>query len=119
MIGTIVIEGLKIDCIIGVYSHERQATQEILLNIRAEYDISRSVQTDQFREAIDYVQISEICQQLAIDGKYHLIETYAHTCLKTILEKFPIERICIKVMKPRAIPSASFAAIELVMERQR
>lgn len=111
--GVIGFEHLKISCIIGVNPQERECIQEIFVDIRVEKNITSAASTDDLKETLDYVQLANICKEVACRGKFFLIEKYAFEVLSEILKQFDVNWAWIKVKKPLAIPDASFALFEL------
>jgi dihydroneopterin aldolase len=113
---TVGIKEHIVNCIIGVYPQERIQEQPLLLDIEWEVDVSRSVSTDGFADAVDYEQVAAACADLAIQKKYQLIETFAHEALELLLSRWPISRAKIRVQKPQALKNTSCAYVE--MERK-
>ena len=51
--GTIVIDKIQVDCIIGVYDFERNNKQRLYIDIELQYDSSKACQSDNLKYAID------------------------------------------------------------------
>ena len=117
MKGKVLVEGLEIECIIGIHPHEREQCQLILVDCILECDFARAVETDDFAHAVDYVAVSETLTRTARDGAFQLIETMAEAMAQALLKDDAVEKVCIKIMKPAAVPQASWAAVEI--ERRR
>lgn len=113
VLATIGFSKLIISCIIGVEEHERVQSQNVIVDLQVQYDVSSCVENDDFQKAIDYVQLSQHCIRLAQEGKYKLIETYAHDLLHRLHEIYPIHRSKVRVEKPSAIPGAACSFVEL------
>lgn len=113
MLGTISIEHLEIPCVIGVNPIERTAKQAIYIDLRIVCDFSECVESDRVHDTVDYVHLAEICTETAQKGGFKLLETYASTVLDRIIRETGAENAWIRVKKPLAIPSASYAIIEL------
>ncbi|MEM1282682.1 MAG: dihydroneopterin aldolase [Chlamydiota bacterium] len=112
LLGTIGFSKLKISCIIGVEEFERCVTQHIYVDLKIVYNISLCV-TDNFKNAIDYIQLANACEQIARQGKYQLIESYAYEVLEHLHNIYPIKSSKIRVEKPSAIPAANCSFVEL------
>ena len=111
MIATIAVEGLEIECIIGVLPTERETPQVIFVDVEIDRDISAAVHEDDVARTVDYVEIARLIQDVAQERKFQLIETLAEVGAKAVLDGFGAERAKIKIMKPSAIPAASWAAV--------
>ncbi len=117
MIGEIGFEQLKIRCIIGCCPEERTQEQEIYVDLKVGADFTHSAASDNIKDAVDYVRLSEICTEMARTNQYHLQETFAVEVLKKLLNEFDIQWAWIKIMKPKALESAHYATVELKLEK--
>jgi len=111
-------QNLKIHCIIGDLPEERVTEQIIYVDLTVVADITKTVTHDDIAYGVDYVALSELCKQMAIEGKYHLIETYISAVLESILERFPVDQATMRVRKPGGIADADCAFVELTKGRQ-
>jgi dihydroneopterin aldolase len=96
---------LQIECIIGLYPEERGTPQTLLIDL--------SVDTKEF---VDYAEAAALLTELAIGGRYELIETLAHDAALAIRTKWPaIRAVTITIKKPAALKKAAyaFAKVEL------
>lgn len=118
MEGTVIIEDFKIHCVIGAHPHERGQPQELLVDIEMRCNFSECVQTDSIADTVDYEKVCTLCQDLAQNRRYHLIETFAYEALHAILDTFSLLWVKIRVKKKQALPLANFAIIELEKERE-
>lgn len=113
MIGTIIIEGLEVNCIIGIHPHEREDAQNVIVDCEMDHDIAEAVAGDDIGKTIDYTAVAKFLTDLAVERRYQLIETYAEEAVAGIFERFKAQRVMIKIMKPDAIPEASWTAIRI------
>lgn len=118
MQGTIGINDLKVNCIIGIYPHERTIEQNLFLDIVIKYDFQKARLSENVADTIDYALLAEMITKLGIAKKYQLIETYAEDSAELILEKFPINEITVKIKKPGAIKNAAYPYVEIVRKKQ-
>jgi dihydroneopterin aldolase len=114
--GTIGFDQYKIDCIIGTHDHERIRSQEIRVDLKVELDIAAAAVTDDLNNAVNYVQLAQLCEKKAVEGQYQLLEAYAAAVLDEISENFPIRKAWIRVCKPEAIAAANYAFVEVTKE---
>jgi dihydroneopterin aldolase len=114
MLGLIGFNSYCIRCIIGTEPHEREEMQDLLIDLRVEVDFSK---ISVLKDTIDYRVLAAFCKDLAIEGKYLLIERYAADAIKKLLRTFPIKSAWIRVRKPQAISDAECALVELRGER--
>lgn len=117
MKATIGVEGLEITCIIGVLPHERTAEQTLRVDVEIDRSIEVAARDDDVAETVDYVAIADVVTELAVEGRFELLETLAARAVDLMIERFDAERAAIKIMKPAAIPAARHATVRL--ERRR
>ncbi|MGL1903490.1 MAG: dihydroneopterin aldolase [Fibrobacterales bacterium] len=104
MTGTIQLENVRLNCIIGELEHERTTEQLLLLDITYTYDIQETVTHDDINLSVDYSKLSELLIQFIIDSKFKLLETLCVKCCSLSLEQFPkIESITLRAKKPDAL----------------
>lgn len=113
--GTTGLKNLRIDCIIGVYPHERTDSQPLFLDVEVDYDFAPAASTDDLSEALDYDGIATGLTSIAREGRFALLETFAEAAAAFCLETFPaITAVRLEIRKPRAVEAAdaSFVRIE-------
>lgn len=106
-----------IHCILGDLPHERELLQAIIVDIEVEADVSGAVRTDLVEDTINYVDLAQVCTNLAVLKKYRLIETFVHDSLDYFFSHWPIVWAKIRAKKPSAISTAHYAFVE--MQRRR
>jgi dihydroneopterin aldolase len=115
MIGTVGLNDLRIDCVIGIYPDERTATQPIFVDVEVEYDFAAAARTEQIENALDYDRLARDLEHLAVERQYQLLETFAEEAASHCLRHFSaINMIRLAVRKPKAVQkaAAAFAKIE-------
>ena len=63
----IFIEGLEIETIIGVYEHERDIKQKVVLDIEMTIPESDAASSDDLRHTVDYDAVSKLVTSYVID----------------------------------------------------
>lgn len=100
---------------VGIYRGERDALQEILLDMVAEVDQPRR---DIIADAVDYRSLVAEARQLAAGGHIELIETFVRELARRIMNLQGVRAIEIELLKPAAIPPA-MASVRFRAERRR
>lgn len=113
MIATIGIEKLSVMSLIGVFAHERVGAQELLIDIKADFDVSKCIVSDSVSDALNYDLLAERCRELAEKTSFNLIESFASAIIDDLRAKFPISRIWVRVSKPNALKQATYAFVEM------
>ncbi|WP_447529553.1 MULTISPECIES: dihydroneopterin aldolase [unclassified Vreelandella] len=110
----ILIEGLVIETVIGVYDWERTITQSLRLDLTLATDIRPAAATDDLRLTLDYAAICQRIQQFADAHQFALIETFAERLCEYLRHEFPISWLRLAVRKPGAVPQAQSVGLEIV-----
>lgn len=114
----IIIEGLKVDTVIGCFNWERQIIQPLMLDLTIHNDLNHAAQSDELDDTLNYAQICELAAQVIQQAKPKLIEHAAQLVLEKLFLVFPsIESIIITIRKPAIIAQANAVGIRL--ERNR
>ena len=79
------VDNLEIDCIIGVWSHERTTPQKVRVDLWVEVDASASVQTDDLSDTVDYTWLAESVRFILCSGRFKLLEAASNTIHRWLL----------------------------------
>ena len=116
--GEILIEALKVHCIVGLLPFEREEPQEIILDLQMECDINDVVQHDALQNSPDYALACDLLSEKIIKERYQTLEALAAGSARLLLERWPsVERIVFTVRKPAAHPSAQSCGVRLILSR--
>ena len=102
----IFIEGLEIETIIGVYEHERDIKQTVVLDIEMTIPESDAASSDDLRHTVDYDAVSKLVTSYVIDTQYQLIESLAEQVATLVLGAFATDSLKLKLSKPGAVKNA-------------
>ena len=102
----IFIEGLAIETIIGVYEHERDIKQKVVLDIEMTIPESDAANSDDLRHTVDYDAVSKLVTSYVIDTQYQLIESLAEQVASLVLGAFATDSLKLKLSKPGAVKNA-------------
>jgi 2-amino-4-hydroxy-6-hydroxymethyldihydropteridine diphosphokinase len=114
---SIVLTGLKVRCIIGIFDWERKRKQDVLLNLKFPVDIRKAASRDDIRDAVDYKKISKAAIAFVEKSDYQLVETLADRLADALLSRFQLEEINLSVSKPGAIRGSQNVGVEITRKR--
>ena len=118
MVGTAGLKGLRVECILGIYEHERQKKQPVIVDVELDYDFAAAAASDAIGDAVDYDHVAAAVAQLAERQHFQLIETLAEATAGMLLELLtPVQAVRLEVRKPEAVPAAACSFVRL--ERKR
>ncbi|MCR4316007.1 MAG: dihydroneopterin aldolase [Planctomycetes bacterium] len=109
----ILVSNLEVRCIVGTLPHERANEQCIYLDLELEADVSAACNSDDLADTVDYVQISDAAREVAVNGKFELIEALAESIARKLFEFPRIDALQVTIKKPDAIPGASYAGFTI------
>ena len=114
----IIIEGLKVDTVVGCFNWERQIIQPLMLDLIINASLEQASNSDALSDTLNYAEICEISAKVIQEAKPELIEHAAKLVLNALFTTFaPIESIMITIRKPAIIAQANSVGIRL--ERHR
>lgn len=118
MIGTTGLQGLRVECIVGIHPHERETPQSVLFDIDLDYDFAAAATGDAIAGAVDYTVVASQITDLAQRRQFQLIEAMVEESAAMLLAQFPqVRTVRIEIRKPAAVPAASCSFVRV--ERSR
>lgn len=110
-------KALNVDCIIGVYPHERNTLQKLVVDCNASLQLNVVHWQDALESTVSYVLLIEVITKTLQEGAFHLLETAALAIAKNILA-LDIRIIDVSLyIKKRLAGQNVFAHVSLHMER--
>ena len=114
----IIIEGLKVDTVVGCFNWERQIIQPLMLDITINTSLEQAANSDELEDTLNYAEICEISATVIQTAQPKLIEHAAKLVLDALFTTYAsIESIMITIRKPAIIAQANSVGIRL--ERHR
>ena len=109
----IIIDGLRVDAIIGIDDWERVMTQAIIIDMALFTDVTDVAQTQDLSQGINYKAVCEQVSKWVQDKKFELLETLVEYVSKQLLDNWPISKVSIRVVKPNAITLADAVGVQI------
>ena len=109
----IIIDGLRVDAIIGIYDWERVMTQAIIIDMALFTDVTDVAQTQDLSQGINYKAVCEQVSKWVQDKKFELLETLVEYVSKQLLDNWPISKVSIRAVKPNAITLADAVGVQI------
>ena len=103
MIATIHIKNLRVRTIIGVYDWEQAHPQDIVLNVRMDFDATAAAASDDVADAVDYKAIKQRIVELAESSHFKLLEKLAAAMLEIIMSDEKVLSATVEIDKPHAL----------------
>jgi dihydroneopterin aldolase len=113
MADKIFLQGLEVSCIIGTLPRERRKKQKVIIDLEFPAPIRRAARRDDLRDALNYKKIAEQITTLVSKSRFYLLETLAEHLAQTLLRKFKLRNILLRISKPNAIRNAKNVGVEI------
>ena len=107
------IKDFKLKTNIGIYDWEKNFEREILINITIDIPNSKSLDTDQIQDTVDYEVIYNQIKNLVKTKKFNLIEKLAQEIVDLIMEDLRIKAISIEIDKINIFEDVKSCAVYL------
>ncbi|VAX35151.1 Dihydroneopterin aldolase [hydrothermal vent metagenome] len=114
----IYITDLRLRTIIGVNDWERDAKQDIVINVTIDFDMSKAAQSDDLQDTVDYNDITKKIIKEVEASKFFLLEKLAGVILNIVLEYPLVEESTVRIDKPNALPFADSVSVELSKKKE-
>lgn len=119
MIGTAGLKSLKIDCIVGIFDHERQTPQTVVLDIDLDYDFASAAGSEAIGDAVNYAAVAESVTDFVQRREFQLIETLAEETAAMLLAQLPpVQTVRLEIRKPAAVPAAACSFVRVERHRR-
>ncbi|MGC8120094.1 dihydroneopterin aldolase [Marinobacter sp. VGCF2001] len=110
---TVLIEGLAVDTVIGVYDWEREITQRVLIDLELAWDNSVPGASDEVADALDYAAVSESVSQCLQTLQPALLERAAEEIARLLQTRFGVRWLRLTLNKPGAVPAARSVGVRI------
>ena len=114
------IEDLRVDCLIGVWSHERNTTQQIRVDLVVEFDALDAAKHDELHRTLNYADIARDVAFLLEQCQFELLESAVWMLQRWLLSPQPdqdghhVRSVDVKLTKFGALPGSTLASVQSV-----
>jgi dihydroneopterin aldolase len=116
---TVAVEicGLELDGRHGVEEEERATPQPFVYDVWL--DVPEAAVSDRLDETVDYRGVVACIREISAARQFHLLEALAAAVADALVERFPAERVRVRVRKPAVRLDAPVAYTAATVERSR
>ena len=116
---TIRLEGLSVFGHHGARPYEKEAGQRLEVDLELEPVDDRAEHSDKLGDAVDYDALYRTVREVVEQRSFHLLEALAAATAETILERFQVRSVRVRIAKQNlGWTTGGRAVIETVRERQ-
>ncbi len=112
----LIVRDLELTSKIGVYTHERQDSQLIRINLAL--TVGRQPMEDRIEDTVSYDGVVENVKALIAVGHINLVETLADRIADMCLEDLRVETAKVRVEKLHAVAEAAGVGVEVVKSQR-
>lgn len=114
----IILKGLAVDTLIGVYGWERERTTRLLIDVRLDTDLGAAMRSDDVNSTIDYAAVASRIQQVAKQSRFALLEALANEIFVALFSAFAIEEVQLDITKPYILHDAQQVMVSITRNKQ-
>lgn len=114
------ITGLSVDCVVGVYPHERGHPQPLVVDLELVLDTQRAAERERLSATVHYAHVAGQVDFVLRSCRFRLVETAAHALAKLLLLPPPPdtprarpESVRVRVEKPDALRGRGIPSLEI------
>jgi len=116
---TISIKNLSLRTIIGINDWERVTKQEILVNIKIDYDATEQVLTDTESPEPNYRSLTKKIIAEVEESQFFLLERLVDHILNLIMEDANVLKASVEVDKPKALRFTDSVSVTMHQSREK
>jgi 7,8-dihydroneopterin aldolase/epimerase/oxygenase len=99
----------------GVHDEERERGQDFVFDV--ELDVGERGKSDRLEDAVDYVEVARVVQQVSDRTQFNLLEALASAVADELERRFAPDRIRVRVRKPEVRPAGLDGAVAATVTR--
>ncbi|MDX1589162.1 MAG: dihydroneopterin aldolase [Oleiphilaceae bacterium] len=110
---SVLIEGLLVNAIIGVFPWERQLEQTLVADLELGWDNRPAGASDDVADALDYSVVAERVTRVIREGRFRLLEAAAEAVAEDLRSALGVRSLCMTLRKPGAVPGARSVGVRI------
>ena len=119
-VDTIFLNGMIFYAYHGVFPEENKIGQRFLVSLELDCDLRAAAVRDDLALSVDYGEVYNMTRDIVQGKVKKLVESVAEDLANAILARFPtVNAVRVKVEKPEAPIPGIFAAIGVMVKRER
>jgi dihydroneopterin aldolase len=110
------VNGLELRGFHGVLEKEKRDGQRFVFDVVL-HAHDAGVRSDKLRDTVDYTEVVACIREVSEARRFNLIEALAAAVADTLLERFPVSRVRVRVRKPEVLLDAPVEWTAATIER--
>lgn len=114
----IMLRGVALQALIGVYDWERTAPRPLTVDLALGVDLAPAGDSDAVADTVDYAAVTALLETVCAAEQPQLLEALAARLVRALLETFQtVQAVTLTVHKPGILPQVQDVAIRIYRER--
>ncbi len=109
----IFVQGLEVECVIGVREWERQIKQRLIIDLEMAWDISRAAASDQLEDTLSYKDVAKQVSAYVIETQANLVERLAEGIATLLIDEFQVVWCKVRINKRGAVTGARDVGVQI------
>ncbi|QGM22346.1 dihydroneopterin triphosphate 2'-epimerase [Spiribacter sp. 2438] len=111
------IKDLRLRTFIGFNEEEQRKRQDVVINIRIDYDALSAARGDQVDEALNYKIITKEVIAHVEDNRFLLLEAMVNDLVEIVMAHQAAQRVEVEVDKPHALRFSDSVSLTMAASR--
>jgi dihydroneopterin aldolase len=99
----------------GVHEEERERGQDFVFDV--ELEVGERGTSDRLEDAVDYVAVARVVQEVSDSARYALLEALASVVADELERRFSPQRLRVRVRKPEVRPAGLEGTVGVTVTR--
>jgi dihydroneopterin aldolase len=112
---TVEVSDLRVFGRHGVHEAERERGQDFVFDV--ELAVGERGTSDRLEDAVDYVEVARVVQEVSDAGRFRLLEALATAVADELERRFGPERVRVRVRKPEVRPAGLEGTVAATVTR--
>jgi 7,8-dihydroneopterin aldolase/epimerase/oxygenase len=112
---TVEVRDLRVFGRHGVHDEERERGQDFVFDV--ELEVGERGTSDRLEDAVDYVEVTRVVQEVSDAKQYALLEALASAIADELERRFAPECVRVRVRKPEVRPAGLDATVAATVTR--
>jgi dihydroneopterin aldolase len=117
----VILSGIRFRGRHGVSAEERATGGSYSVDVEMTCDLSAAIASDSVHDTVDYSAVHRLVMQLGRERSFHLLETLAGHIAESILARFPVESVTVRIRKlhPPLDGIVEYAGVEITRHKSK
>jgi 7,8-dihydroneopterin aldolase/epimerase/oxygenase len=112
---TVEVHDLRVFGHHGVHEEERERGQDFVFDV--ELEVGERGTSDRLEDAVDYVAVARVVQEVSDSARYALLEALASVVADELERRFSPQRLRVRVRKPEVRPAGLEGTVGVTVTR--